>query len=85
MYGTILAADECTPIPVGTHTADHLDRLPDDHLGRVIVRLRDGEVEHAVTSPTWYRTSDRRTGHAIEIRAADCGHGCHCAAQVRII
>jgi hypothetical protein len=86
MYGTILAADECTPIPVGTRAADHLDRMPADDLGRVIIRLRDpAEVNRAVTSQTWYRTSDVRTGYAIEIRAADCGHGCHCAAQVRVI
>jgi hypothetical protein len=86
MYGTILAADECTPVPVGTRAADQLDRLPADDLGRVIVRLRDpGEVDRAVTSTGWYRTSDLRTGYAIEVRAADCGHGCHCAAEVRVI
>jgi hypothetical protein len=41
MYGTILAADECTPVPVGTRAADDLDRLPADDQGRVIIRLRD--------------------------------------------
>lgn len=86
MSGTYLAADECTPVPVGDRAPWDLDELPDDHLGRVIIRLRDGdEVMRAVTSDTWYRTSDRRTGYAIEIRRADCGHGCHCAAQVRVI
>jgi hypothetical protein len=86
MYGTILAADECTPIPVGTRAADDLDRLPADDQGRVIIQLRDpAEVDRAVTATGWYRTSDGRTGHAIEVRAADCGHGCHCAAEVRII
>jgi hypothetical protein len=86
MTGTTLAADECTPVPVGTRAADDLDRLPADDLGRVIVRLRDAaEVDRAVTATGWYRTSDLRTGYTIEIRRADCGHSCHCAAQVRVI
>jgi hypothetical protein len=86
MSGTILAADECTPVPVGDRAPWDLDRLPADDQGRVIIRLRDpGEVDRAVTATGWYRTSDLRTGYAIEVRAADCGHGCHCAAQVRVI
>jgi hypothetical protein len=81
--GTFLALDECAPTPLGHHT---LDILPDDPHGRVIIRLTtDTEVTRALTSTTWYRTTDLRTGHTIEIRHTDCGaYRCTCA-QVRVV
>ena len=53
----------------------------DDPLRRVIVRLASPDVIHA---DTWRATTDLRTGLAVQVRSADCGGGCRCAAEVRI-
>jgi hypothetical protein len=84
--GTFLALDECAPTPLGHRAPADLDALPDDPHGRVIIRLAsDAEVTRALTSTDWYRTTDLRTGYAIEIRHTDCGdYRCTCA-QVRVI
>jgi hypothetical protein len=85
MAGTFLAVDEISPYVSDKDTRAALDLIPDDKYGRAIVRLTDEEaLAGSWRSPSWYRTTDRRTGLAVEIRSAPCGAGCHCGAEVRL-
>jgi hypothetical protein len=84
MSGTFLMYDELSPLPADKAAEKALDEMPNDPLGRVIVRLREDEVTKARRSERWYATTDLRTGLSVEIRRADCGAGCKCAAEVRL-
>jgi hypothetical protein len=85
MAGTFLAVDEISPYVTDKETAGVLDLLPDDEMGRAIVRLTEEEaLAGRWHSREWYRTTDLRTGLEVEIRSAPCGAGCHCGAEVRL-
>jgi molybdate-binding protein len=51
-------------------------------MGRVLIRPADPTATQA---DKWAETTDRITGHAIAVRRADCGLGCKCAAEVKLI
>lgn len=59
-----------------------LPHLKGDSMGRVYVRA---ENERAITATRWTKTKDLNTGLEIEMRRANCGAGCKCATEVRII
>lgn len=77
-----LAAGDRTLNPADRAARLVLAPLPGDPEGRVIVRLAD--AAEAVLSDTWHDTTDERTGLAVQVRRADCGAGCRCAAEVRL-
>lgn len=76
-----IGPDENTLYPVDQITQQVLTPLDGDTAGRALVRLRD---PHALYSDEWTETTDLITGHAIEVRRADCGAGCRCAGEVRL-
>jgi hypothetical protein len=82
MMATIeLREDEFTAFPYSDIEAEAFRALPDDEMGRVIVRPNDIS---AVTSDEWMSTIDGNSGRYIQMRRADCGAGCRCATEVRI-
>lgn len=76
-----LLYDEYTAFPHDDEAREVFVALPDDEMGRVIVRPYD---ESAVTAAEWTSTIDKNTGKYIQMRRADCGAGCQCATEVRI-
>lgn len=77
-----IAAGDRTPYPVDQATQIALTALDDDSMGRVVVRLED---PHTTDTDEWTEVTDLLTGHTIAVRRADCGAGCRCAAEVKLI
>ena len=75
-----VAGGERTLYPVG-EAADLLHRLEGDSLGRVLVKLPD---PHLTRYQQWTPTVDLLTQLDIDVRRADCGEQCACAAEVRL-
>jgi hypothetical protein len=75
-------AGERTPFPVDQLTQIALTKLEDDTMGRVVVRLED---PHVLDRDEWIEAIDLITGHTIAVRRADCGLGCKCAAEVKLV
>lgn len=76
------AAGERTPYPVDQLTQMALDKLEGDDAGRVVVRL---EIPELTDSDEWEEATDLLTGHTVAVRRADCGLGCKCAAEVKLV
>ena len=77
-----VAAGDRTPFPVDQQTRIALTKLEDDSMGRVVVRLEDPD---ATNLDYWTEATDRLTGHTVAVRRADCGLGCKCAAEVKLV
>lgn len=77
-----VAAGERTPYPVDQLTQMALTKFEDDPAGRSVVRLND---PHATDSDEWSEVTDLLTGHTVAVRRADCGLGCKCAAEVKLV
>lgn len=77
-----IAAGDRTPYPVDQLTQMALNKLDDDTAGRAVVRLEDPTV---TDMDEWTEATDLLTGHIIAVRRADCGLGCKCAAEVKLI
>lgn len=71
-----------TLFPVGKSARVRLNAYEGDTMRRVLVRPEDPS---AVRSDEWTPTVDLRTGLAVAIRRADCGAGCRCAAEVKVL
>jgi len=54
----------------------------DDSMGRVYVWRED---HTAGESDRWRTTTDQITGLKVQLRRADCGLGCRCAVEVRLV
>lgn len=76
-----IAAGERTLYPVDQLTQIALTKYGDPD-GRALVRLED---PHTTDMDEWTETTDLLTGHTIAVRRADCGLGCKCAAEVKLI
>lgn len=79
---TNLAANERTLYPVDQLSQIALAKVEGDDMGRALVRL---EIPELVQFDEWQETTDLITGHTIAVRAADCGLGCRCAGEVKIV
>lgn len=77
-----IAAGERTPYPVDQPTHNALTALAGDTMGRVLIRL---ENPHILNQDEWTEATDLLTGHTIAARRADCGAGCKCAAEVKLV
>jgi hypothetical protein len=77
-----VAAGERTLYPVDQLTQIALTALDGDDMGRALVRLDDPTVTH---QDEWSEATDLLTGHTVAVRRADCGLGCKCAAEVRLV
>lgn len=77
-----VAAGERTPYPVDQLTQMALTKVEDDTAGRALVRLAIPELTFF---DEWQETTDLLTGHTIAVRRADCGLGCKCAAEVKLV
>lgn len=77
-----VGSGERTPYPVNQLTQMALTKFEDDPDGRSVVRLND---PHATDSDEWTEVTDLLTGHTIAVRRADCGLGCRCAAEVKLV
>lgn len=77
-----VAAGERTPYPVDQPTQIALTALDGDPSGRVLVRLDDPTV---TDTDEWSEVTDLLTGHTVAVRRADCGAGCRCAAEVKLV
>ncbi|HEX9085914.1 MAG TPA: hypothetical protein VF867_00120 [Arthrobacter sp.] len=77
-----VAAGERTPYPVDQLTQIALTKLEGDDMGRVLVRLDNPDVIH---QDQWRQATDLLTGHTVALRRADCGLGCKCAAEVKLV
>lgn len=77
-----VAAGERTPYPVDQLTQIALNKLEGDPSGRAVIRIED---PHALDMDRWSETIDLLTGHTVAVRRADCGLGCKCAAEVKLI
>lgn len=77
-----VAAGERTLYPVDQLTQIALTALEGDSMGRALVRLED---PHAIDMDEWSETTDLITGHTVAVRRADCGLGCKCAAEVKLV
>lgn len=73
------AAGERTLNWVDEATRDALTGWDED---RVLVRMDDADF---VMNDEWTETTDLLTGQAIAVRRADCGAGCRCAAEVKLV
>jgi len=76
-----VAAGERTLYPVDQQTQQALTKFEGDSMGRSLVRLEDPS---ATNEDPWTQTTDLLTGQRVEVRRADCGLGCKCAAEVRL-
>lgn len=79
MSGPALNPGEYTLLPADALTADALIQWDER---RVLVRLKDPGLIH---EDGWGRTVDLLSEHTVEVRRADCGAGCRCAAEVRLV
>lgn len=77
-----IAAGDRTLIPVDQATQKALKAFEGDSMGRVLVRPADSL---AIDSEEWVETTDLLTGKAVAVRRADCGAGCRCAAEVKLV
>jgi hypothetical protein len=77
-----VAAGERTLYPVDQITQIALTALEGDTMGRALVRLEDPEVTRR---DDWTEVTDLLTGHTVAVRRADCGLGCKCAAEVKLV
>lgn len=77
-----IAAGERTLYPVDQLSQIALAKVEGDDMGRALVRL---EIPELVGFAEWQETTDLITGHTIAVRAADCGLGCKCAAEVKLV
>lgn len=77
-----VAAGERTPYPVDQATQSALTALEGDSAGRVLIRLDDPTV---IQLDEWSEAIDLLTGHTVAVRRADCGLGCKCAAEVKLV
>lgn len=77
-----VAAGERTPFPVDQLTQIALTKLDGDDMGRALIRLDDTT---ALQSDEWSEATDLLTGHTVAVRRADCGLGCKCAAEVKLV
>jgi hypothetical protein len=77
-----VAAGERTPYPVNQATQIALTALDGDTAGRVLVRLDNPTAVHM---DEWNQVTDLLTGHTVAVRRADCGSGCKCAAEVKLV
>jgi len=77
-----VAAGERTLFPVDQATQAALNVFEGDVDGRVLVRLDDPAVTY---SDEWSEATDLLTGLAVAVRRADCGAGCKCAAEVKLV
>lgn len=77
-----VAGGERTPYPVDQATQIALTALEGDSMGRSLVRLDDPIV---ILMDEWSEVTDLLTGHTIAVRRADCGLGCKCAAEVKLV
>jgi hypothetical protein len=83
MKGEIdVAAGERTLYPVDQLSQIALTAFEGDEMGRALVRLDDPTVTQ---QDEWRETIDLLTGHTVAVRRADCGLGCKCAAEVRLV
>jgi hypothetical protein len=80
--GVDVAAGERTPYPVNQATQSALTALEGDSMGRALIRLDDPSVIHL---DEWSEVTDLLTGHTVAVRRADCGLGCKCAAEVKLV
>jgi hypothetical protein len=77
-----VAAGERTPYPVDQLTQIALTANEGDSMGRVVIRLED---PHVMDMDKWTEATDLLTGHTVAVRRADCGLGCKCAAEVKLV
>ncbi|MGZ4659673.1 MAG: hypothetical protein ACXVYB_00170 [Arthrobacter sp.] len=77
-----VGAGERTLYPVDQLTQIALTAFEGDPDGRALVRLED---PHTTDTDEWTETTDLLTGHTIAVRRADCGLGCKCAAEVKLV
>ena len=77
-----IAAGERTPYPVDQLTKSALTALEEDSMGRAVIRIND---PHALDMDEWSEVTDLLTGHTVAVRRADCGLGCKCAAEVKLV
>jgi hypothetical protein len=77
-----VAAGERTLYPVDQLSQIALTAFEGDEMGRALVRLDDPTVTQ---QDEWRETIDLLTGHTVAVRRADCGLGCKCAAEVRLV
>jgi hypothetical protein len=83
MKGEIdVAAGERTLYPVDQLSQIALTAFEGDDMGRALVRLDDPTVTQ---QDEWRETIDLLTGHTVAVRRADCGLGCKCAAEVKLV
>lgn len=79
-----VSAGERTPYPVDQPTQIALTKFEGDSMGRVLVRL-DWAGINLLHEDEWGETTDLLTGHTVAVRRADCGAGCKCAAEVKLV
>lgn len=77
-----IAAGDRTLYPVDQLTQIALTKLDGDDMGRALVRLED---PHLTDTDEWSEATDLLTGHTVAVRRADCGLGCKCAAEVKLV
>lgn len=78
----MIARDERTLYPVDQLTQIALTKFEGDSMGRALVRLDDPD---STMSDEWREVTDLLTGHTVAVRRADCGLGCKCAAEVKLV
>lgn len=77
-----VGAGERTLYPVDQITQIALTKFEGDSMGRALVRLDNPNVTQR---DKWSETTDLLTGHTVAVRRSDCGLGCKCAAEVRLV
>ena len=77
-----VTAGERTLYPVDQLTQIALTAFEGDEMGRALVRLDDTTVTQ---QDEWREATDLLTGHTVAVRRADCGLGCKCAAEVKLV
>jgi hypothetical protein len=83
-HGVNVAAGERTPYPVDQLTQIALTKLDGDPSGRAVIRLDRAGIQ-LLNEDEWSEATDLLTGHTVAVRRADCGLGCKCAAEVKLV
>lgn len=82
MSGGVIGINQRTPFPVDEDTQAALTVLAGDPDNRALIELDNPGLVH---SDVWAETTDLLTGLTIAVRRADCGAGCRCAAEVKLV
>jgi hypothetical protein len=81
-HHTMLTDRNVTPTIADGYEFEGLQYIYGPEDGRVFLTLKSGKADRVIRSDDWTVIDTMEAGR-VEIRRADCGSGCKCAAEIR--